>query len=156
AYKAGIKAGDYISFINDTPVLGMSLTDAVEKMRGAAGTKVKLTVLREDAAEPLELTLTRDVIHIKSIRGHTRGDMMYVRVTSFTEVTTEALRSEIERERKEIGDGKVHGLVLDLRNDPGGLLDQAVSVSDAFLPDGEIVSTRERNPNNTKRYNAHG
>jgi len=155
AFKAGIKAGDYITYIDDQPVLGMSLSDAVDKMRGAVGTKVKLSIMREDTAAPIDITIARDVIHIKSVRGHTIGNVMYVRVSSFTEVTTDVMRSEIAHQKKEIGDGKARGLVLDLRNNPGGLLDQAVSVSDAFLTHGEIVSTRERDPNNTKRFNAH-
>lgn len=154
AFKAGINAGDYISHINDEPVLGMTLSDAVEKMRGPVGTKVKITVLREDETAPLEFNLSREVIKIKAARGHAEGDIIYVRVNSFTEVTTDAMRAEIERQRKEIGPEKVRGLVLDLRNNPGGLLDQAVSVSDSFLKQGEIVSTRERDPSKTKRFNA--
>jgi carboxyl-terminal processing protease len=155
AAKAGVKPGDYISYIDDEPVMGTTLSDAVEKMRGKVGTAVKLTILREDAPEPLELTITRDVIKIRASRGHIEGDIIYVRINSFTETTTESMRAEIERQKKEIGAGKIKGLVLDLRNNPGGLLEQAISVSDAFLKQGEVVSTRERDPSKTKRYTAH-
>ncbi|MBV8938417.1 MAG: PDZ domain-containing protein [Alphaproteobacteria bacterium] len=154
AYKAGVHAGDYITYINDEPVMGMTLSDAVEKMRGPVDTKVKLTILRESESEPLELTLARAVIKIKAVKGRAEGDIAYVRIISFTEMTTEALRAEVARLKKEIGPG-LRGMVLDLRNNPGGLLDQAVSVSDAFLKQGEIVSTRERDPNKTKRFDAH-
>lgn len=152
AAKAGVKPGDFISFIDDEPVLGMTLSEAVDKMRGTVDTKVKLTILRPDANEPLELTLSRAVIKVKSVRGRAEGDVAYLRVTAFTETTTDLLKSESERLKKEIGN--VRGMVLDLRNNPGGLLDQAISVSDAFLKEGEVVSTRERDPKNTRRYTA--
>jgi carboxyl-terminal processing protease len=154
AAKAGVKPGDFISFIDDEPVLGMTLSEAVDKMRGAVDTKVKLTILRPDATEPLELSLTRAVIKVKSVRGRAEGDVAYLRVTSFNETTTDLLKSESERLKKEIG--TVRGVVVDLRNNPGGLLDQAISVSDAFLKQGEVVSTRERDPKNTRRYTAKG
>jgi carboxyl-terminal processing protease len=152
AAKAGIKPGDFITYIDDEAVMGMTLSEAVEKMRGKRGTSVKLTVLRESETEPLELTIVRDVITIKSVRSHAEGNIGYVRITSFTENTTDMLRSAVKSLQKEIPD--MRGMVLDLRNNPGGLLDQAVSVSDAFLPRGEIVSTRERDPKNTKRFSA--
>jgi carboxyl-terminal processing protease len=153
AAKAGIKSGDFISEIDGAPVMGMTLSDAVEKMRGKAGTAVKLTVLREGLKAPLRLSLERSVIKIKSVRGHSEGDVAYVRVTQFQESTTDLMTQEINRQMKEMG-SKMKGLVLDLRNDPGGLLDQAISVADAFLERGEIVSTRERDPKNTRRYSA--
>jgi len=154
AAKAGVRPGDYISYINDEAVMGLTLSDAVEKMRGPADSKVKLTILREDEKEPLELSLTRAVIKIKSARAHAEGDdIAYLRITSFTEQTTELMRSEFARIKKDLPN--LRGIVLDLRNNPGGLLEQAVSVSDAFLKQGEIVSTRERDPSKTKRYNAH-
>ena len=154
AAKAGIKPGDYISYINDEAVMGLSLTEAVEKMRGKVDSKVKLTILREDEAEPLEITLTRAEIKIKSVRAHAEGDdVAYIRITSFTEQTTDLLHEEFKRIKKDLPN--LRGMVLDLRNNPGGLLEQAVSVSDAFLKQGEIVSTRERDPSKTKRYNAH-
>lgn len=154
AYKAGVKAGDYVSHIDDEPVMGLTLSEAVEKMRGKVGSEVTLTVLREDVAKALEFPIKRDVIKIRAARGHAEDNVMYVRLNSFTEKTTNAMRKEIEAQLKDIGAANVKGLVLDLRNNPGGLLDQAVSVSDNFLKQGEIVSTRERDPNNTKRYNA--
>lgn len=152
AAKAGIKPGDFVTYIDDEAVLGMTLSEAVEKMRGKRGTSVKLTILRESETEPLEFTIVRDVIKIKSVRSRAEGDVGYVRITSFTENTTDALRAAISDLKKEIP--SMRGLVLDLRNNPGGLLDQAVSVSDAFLAQGEIVSTRERDPKNTKRFSA--
>ena len=154
AAKAGVRPGDYISYINDEAVMGLTLAEAVEKMRGPVDSKVKLTILREDEKEPLELTLTRAVIKIKSVRAHTEGDdIAYLRITSFTEQSTELMHSEFTRIKKDLPN--LRGIVLDLRNNPGGLLEQAVSVSDAFLKQGEVVSTRERDPNKTKRYNAH-
>ncbi|MDX1974845.1 MAG: S41 family peptidase [Rickettsiales bacterium] len=154
AAKAGIQPGDYISYINDDQVMGLTLSEAVEKMRGPVDSKVKLTILREDMAEPLEINLQRAVIKIRSARSRVIGDdIAYLRITSFAEQTTELMRAEFERIKKDIP--HLRGLVLDLRNNPGGLLEQAVSVSDAFLKQGEIVSTRERDPNKTKRYAAH-
>ncbi len=155
AFKAGVKPGDYISYINDEQVMGMTLSEAVEKMRGKADSQVKLTILREDTPEPVELTLTRAVIKIRSARARAEGDdIAYVRITSFTEQSTELMREEFKRVKKDLP--HLRGLVLDLRNNPGGLLDQAVSISDAFLTQGEIVSTRERDPNKTKRFTAQG
>jgi len=154
AAKAGVKPGDYISYINDEAVMGLTLSEAVDKMRGPVDSKVKLTILREDENEPLELTLQRAVIKIKSVRARAEGDdIAYLRITSFTEQTTDLMRDEFKRIKKDLPN--LRGIILDLRNNPGGLLDQAVSVSDAFLKQGEIVSTRERDPNKTKRYNAH-
>ncbi len=154
AAKAGVKPGDYVSHIDDDPVLGLTLSEAVEKMRGKVDSKVKLTILREDMIEPLELTLVRAVIRIKSAKARPEGgDVAYVRVTQFNEQTTDLMRDDFKRIRKDLP--SLRGIVLDLRNNPGGLLEQAISVSDAFLKQGEIVSTRERDPNKTKRYNAH-
>jgi carboxyl-terminal processing protease len=154
AAKAGIKPADYISYINDDAVMGLSLVEAVDKMRGPVDSKVKLTILREDQTEPLELTLTRAVIKIKSVKERAEGDdIAYIRLTSFTEQTTDLMREEFKDIKKNLP--HLRGVVLDLRNNPGGLLEQAVSVSDAFLSQGEVVSTRERDPNKTKRYNAH-
>lgn len=153
AAKAGIHAGDYITYINDEAVLGMALSEAVERMRGPVDSKVKLTILREGEDKPFEPLLTRAIIKIKSSRARAEGDdIAYLRVTSFNETTTDLLRSEFERIKPEVKN--LRGIVLDLRNNPGGLLEQAVSVSDAFLTKGEVVSTRERDPNKTKRYNS--
>lgn len=154
AFKAGIQPGDYVSHIDDEQVLGLTLSEAVEKMRGPVDSKVKLTILREDASEPLDLTLTRAVIKIRAARGKAEGDdVAYVRVTSFNEQTTDLMREEFDKIKKSLPN--LRGLVLDLRNNPGGLLEQAVSVADAFLTQGEVVSTRERDPSKTKRYSAH-
>jgi len=153
AFKAGVKSGDYISYINDNAVMGMTLSEAVDKMRGPVDSKVKLTILREDMTEPLELTVTRAVIKIKSARVRAEGDdIAYIRLTQFTEQTTDLMREEFARIKKDLPN--LRGVVLDLRNNPGGLLEQSVSVADAFLKQGEVVSTRERTPEKTKRYSA--
>ncbi len=154
AFKAGIHAGDYISAINDEQVMGITLSDAVDKMRGAPDTKIKLTVLREGETEPLDFNIVRAIIRIKSVRSRAEGDIVYLRITQFNENTIDKLKEEWEKQKKAIP--HIQGIVLDLRNNPGGLLDQAVDVSDAFLDDGEIVSTRGRDPENTRRYMAHG
>ena len=154
AFLAGIKAGDYISFIDDEAIMGMTLAEAVAKMRGKIGTKVHLTVLREGLTDPMEVDIVRDVIKIKSVRGHAEGDVGYIRITSFSEQTGISLKNEIEHLKKEIGPKTVKGYVLDLRNNPGGLLDQAIAVADTFLERGEIVSTRGRVPDSTSRFEA--
>ncbi len=152
AYKAGIEAGDYISQIDGDPVMGLSLSEAVERMRGPVGTDITVTVLREGAKEPFDVDITRDLIKIKSVRFHAEKDVGYIRITSFSEQTYKNMVKALETLDKEIDHMK--GIVLDLRNNPGGLLDQAVEISDAFLDKGEIVSTRERNPNETSRFSA--
>ena len=152
AFAAGVKAGDLISHINDEPVMGMTLSDAVSKMRGPVHTEVKLTILREGEAEPLEMKLNRAIIKIKSVRSRLEGDIIYLRITSFTEQTFDLMKDELDKQEKALPNNK--GIVLDLRNNPGGLLDQAIAVADGFLDKGEIVSTRGRDPANTKRYNS--
>lgn len=154
AARAGLQPGDYVSYIDDEPVMGLTLGEAVEKMRGKVGAPVKLTILREKTPEPIEVNIVRDIIKIKSSKARAEGeDIAYIRLTSFTESTTDLMRSEFKKAKRDIKN--LRGIVLDLRNNPGGLLDQAVSVSDAFLSQGEIVSTRERDPNRTRRYSAH-
>lgn len=153
AFEAGLKAGDYISRIDNEPVMGTTLSEAVEKMRGKPGTKISLTVLREGQNDPLEFTLKRAVIKIQSVRAKKEGDVIYIRITSFSENAAEGVEKEIKEISKSIGDG-FRGVVLDLRNNPGGLLDQAIEVSDLFLNQGEIVSTGGRVPDSNKRYNA--
>ncbi len=153
AFHAGVKAGDFISEIDGEAVMGMTLSEAVEKMRGKVGTDIEITILREGLTEPKPVTITRDLIKIKSVRARAEGDVAYLRVVSFSENTYDSLEREFNRQRQEIGDG-MKGIVLDLRNNPGGLLDQAIAVADAFLERGEIVSTRERDPIDTKRYSA--
>ena len=127
--------------------------DAVEKMRGKIGTKIEVVILREGLNEPLTMTIVRDLIRIESVRARAEGDVAYLRITSFSENTYETMSKELQKQKAAIGKG-IKGVVLDLRNNPGGLLDQAIAVSDAFLDRGEIVSTSERDPQNTKRYTA--
>lgn len=153
AYQAGVQAGDYISHIDDEPVTGLSLPEAVEKMRGKVGTKIKITVLREGASEPLHFTIVRDKIRIESVKSRTEDKIAYLRIRSFSESAHKSLVKNFEKLKKEIN-GDLQGIVLDLRNNPGGLLDQAVAVADDFLDKGEIVSTRGRDDDNTMRYNA--
>lgn len=153
AAKAGVKPGDYISEIDAVAVMGMTLQDAVDKMRGPVGTNVKITLLREGLKEPLPVTLKRDLIKIQSVRSRSEDDVAYLRITSFSENTAEVLKAAYEKEKKTIG-SKLKGVVLDLRNNPGGLLDQAVEVSDAFLDHGEIVSTRSRKSEDSRRFSA--
>jgi len=155
AFKAGILAGDYITHIDDVPVIGMTLNDAVDKMRGKVGTTIKLTIRREKVEDALKFELKRDIIRIKSVKSHVEGgDVGYIRVTSFNQNTTEGVEAAIADIKKQVGDDKLKGYILDLRNNPGGLLDQAIGVSDVFLDKGEIVSTRGRNEDDTKRDNA--
>lgn len=153
AFKAGIKPGDFFSHIDGKPVMGLTLQEAVEKMRGKPGTDIKLTVIREGASEPMQFKLTRDIIKIQSVRSRAENDVIYLRVTSFSEKTSENLLAEYAKQKKAVGD-KLVGVVLDLRNNPGGLLDQAIEISDAFLERGEVVSTRGKIADSSRRYNA--
>ncbi len=152
AAKAGIQPGDFITHIDGESVIGLNLSDAVDKMRGPIDSEVKLTIVR-GTADPFDVTLKRAVIKIQSVRSHLEGTVGYVRITSFSEQTDLGLRNAIEDLKKEAGD-KLVGLVLDLRNNPGGLLDQAIAVSDDFIEQGEIVSTRGRDPKAGQRFNA--
>jgi len=152
--KAGILAGDFISEINGESVRGLKLEEAVEKMRGAVNTPIKLTILREGADKPLEITVVREIIPIRAVKSRVEGDVGYLRVISFTEKTYDDLEAAIEKIKKEVPEDKLKGYVLDLRLNPGGLLDQAIYVSDAFLERGEVVSTRSRDPQDTRRFNA--
>ena len=155
AFKAGIKAGDYITHIDDTAVLGLTLNEAVEKMRGKPKTKIDLIIRREGAAEPLKFTLTRDIIKINPVRFEAKTDdnVGYIRINSFSEKTTDELKKALKAINKDLG-GEPIGYVIDVRNNPGGLLDQAISVADIFLDGGEIVSTRSRHLEDTTRFNA--
>ena len=156
AAKAGVMANDIITKLDDEQVRGLTLNQAVEKMRGPANTKIKLTIMRKGQDKPIDVTIVRDVIRVKSVRSHTEGDDVgYIRVTQFNEQTTEGLKKAISDLTSQLGADKIKGFVIDLRNNPGGLLDQAISVSDAFLDKGEIVSTRGRNAEETQRFNAH-
>jgi carboxyl-terminal processing protease len=154
AAKAGILANDIITHLDDEAVQGLTLNQAVEKMRGPVNTKIKLTIMRKGQDNPINVTLQRDVIRVRSVRSHVEGDDVgYVRITQFNEQTSEGLKRAISDIATQSGD-KLKGFVIDLRNNPGGLLDQAISVSDAFLEKGEIVSTRGRNAEETQRFNA--
>ena len=155
AAKAGVQANDYITHIDDEPVQGLTLNQAVDKMRGPVNTAIKLRIMRKGQDKPVEMTLTRDIIKVLSVRSHSEGDDVgYIRITQFNEQTTEGLKKAIADLGTQDGD-KLKGYVLDLRNNPGGLLDQAISVCDAFLEKGEIVSTRGRNPDEIQRFSAH-
>ena len=154
AARAGVRPGDLISHIDGEPVLGLSLTEAVKKMRGRVGSDIVLTMIREGEAEPFDITITRDIITVQSVRSRAEGNVAYIRITSFNEQTESGLRSAMDTLRAEIGEDQLKGVVLDLRNNPGGLLNQAIAVSDAFLERGEIVSTRGRGDDNIERYNA--
>ena len=152
AAEAGLQPGDLITHIDGEQVQGISLTDAVEKMRGDVGSTVKLTIRRE-GREPFDVTLTRAVIKIKSVRARLEGKVGYIRISSFSEQTEAGLEEAIAKLKAD-AKGQLQGIVLDLRNNPGGLLSQAVAVSDDFLDKGEIVSTRSRKPEDAQRYNA--
>jgi carboxyl-terminal processing protease len=155
ASKAGILANDIITNIDDDAVQGLTLNQAVEKMRGPVNTKIKLKVVRKGQDKPMELTLTRDNIRVRSVRARVEGDdIAYIRITTFNEQTTEGLKREMAALTTQIGPDKLKGYIVDLRNNPGGLLEEAVSVSDAFLDRGEIVSTRGRNAEETQRRTA--
>ena len=155
AAKAGVMANDIITKLDDEQVQGLTLNQAVDKMRGPVNTKIKLTIMRKGVDKPIEVTIVRDVIRVKSVRSHSEGDDIgYIRVTQFNEQTTDGLKKAISDLTSQLGADKIKGFVLDLRNNPGGLLDQAISVSDAFLEKGEIVSTRGRNAEETQRFNA--
>ncbi len=154
AFRAGIHAGDYITHLDDQPLVGLTLNDAVDRMRGKVGTTIKLTIRREGSAEPLELSLTRDVIRINSVKHDLIDDSVgYIRITTFNQNTDSGLKDAIADIKKRSGN-KLIGYVLDLRNNPGGLLEQAIAVADTFLDKGEIVSTRGRHEEDTKRDNA--
>lgn len=155
AAEAGVKAGDYITHVNGESLMGLSLDEAVEKMRGPIGSEIKITILREGEKEPFDLTMTRDTIKLTVVKTRIEGHAVVLRVTTFNDETMDTLRSEMAKAIKEAGGiDKVTGFVLDLRNNPGGLLNQAIEVSDAFLDKGEIVSTRGRKPEESERWNA--
>jgi carboxyl-terminal processing protease len=154
AAKAGVMANDIITHLDDEPVQGLTLNQAVEKMRGPVNTKIRLKIMRKGQDKPTEISITRDIIRVRSVRSRPDGDDVgYIRVTQFNEQTTEGVKKAITDLQTQMGD-KLKGYVLDMRNNPGGLLDQAISVADAFLEKGEIVSTRGRNAEETSRFNA--
>jgi carboxyl-terminal processing protease len=151
AAKAGIKAGDYITAVNGQTVLGLSVNDAVKQMRGKVGEVVTLTIAREKT-DPFDLKMTREIIQPKSVTYHAEGDYGYLRLSSFNEKATDEMKAAIDDLKAK--NPRLKGLVLDMRNNPGGLLDQAVGVSDLFLSGGEVVSQRGRDPHDIERYNA--
>ena len=153
AARAGLRPGDFISHIDGEQVIGLTLSEAVERMRGPVKEPITVTILRDGEPAPFDVSLIRDVIRIRSVRWRAEGDIGYLRITSFNEQTRPGLARGIAALREEIGD-RMKGVVLDLRNNPGGLLDQAVAVSNAFLEQGEIVSTRGRREGSAGRYNA--
>ncbi len=152
AARAGLEAGDFITHLDGETVQGLSLSDAVDKMRGRVGSDIVLTIRRE-GVEPFDVTVTRDVVRIRSVRSRVEGKAGYIRITTFNEQTAPGVEKAMADIKAELGDELI-GVVLDLRRNPGGLLDQAVKVSDAFLDQGEIVSQRGRNPDDSQRYNA--
>jgi carboxyl-terminal processing protease len=155
AAKAGVMANDIITHLDDEAVQGLTLNQAVEKMRGPVNTKIKLRIVRKGQDKPIDVTIMRDIIRVRSVRSHSEGDDVgYIRITQFNEQTTDGLKKAITDLSTQLGADKIKGYVVDLRNNPGGLLDQAISVSDTFLEKGEIVSTRGRNAEETQRFNA--
>jgi carboxyl-terminal processing protease len=155
AARAGLLANDIITQIDGDQVQGLSLNQAVDKMRGPVNSPVKLKITRKEAKDPLEVTLNRDLIRIKPVRSRTEGgDIGYIRLTQFNEQTYDGLKAAVDKLSTDLPGDKLKGFIIDLRNNPGGLLDQAVMVSDAFLDRGEIVSTRGRNPDETQRFSA--
>ncbi|MCB1425578.1 MAG: S41 family peptidase [Zhengella sp.] len=154
AMRAGVLAGDLIAEIDGEEVRGLSLADAVDRMRGEVNTPIELTILREGADKPLKIKIVRDVIKVKAVKDRIEEDVGYLKITSFTEKTFGDLQDAITRIKKELPDDKLKGYVLDLRLNPGGLLDQAVAVSDAFLDKGEIVRTKGREERNIDLYTA--
>ena len=153
AFRAGLKPGDYIISLDGETVLGMTLNEAVEKMRGKAGTKIKLTVRRANE-KPFDVTLKREEISIQSVKSDIKvGDIAYIRISSFSDGADKKIKESFAKMQKETKNG-IKGLIIDVRNNPGGLLDQAVAISDLFLNEGEIVSTRSRNEEDTLKYSA--
>ncbi len=155
AFRAGLKTGDYIISINGKSLDGVDLNDAVDQMRGDPSTRITLTIKRQSKDKPFDVTMTREVIHIQVIRSALYGRIGYIRMASFDEDTESAMHAAFDKLKANAG-GKLDGVILDLRNNPGGLLDQAVAVCDDFIASGEVVSTRARHPEDSQRMNAHG
>ena len=153
AARAGVKAGDLITGIDGKTVQGLSLNEAVDKMRGAPDTKITITVRREGADKPLDIAIVREIIKIQVVKSRLEGDVAYLRLAIFNEQSDSGLRRAMESLKQQAG-GKLRAVVLDIRNNPGGLLDQAVAVSDDFLEQGEVVSTRARHADESQRWNA--
>jgi carboxyl-terminal processing protease len=157
AAKAGLMSGDLITQIDDDAIQGLTLDQAVRKMKGPAKSKIRLKIIRKGSEKPVDIAIVREVIRVRPVRYHTDGgDIGYIRITSFNEQTTDSLRKAVAAITKEIPPEKISGYVIDLRNNPGGLLDQAVSVASTFMPRGEVVSTRGRTTEETQRFVARG
>lgn len=157
AAAAGIQSGDFITQVNGEALMGLLLDEAVEKMRGPVGSEIVLTIVREGVADPFDVSIIRDTIKLTAVRSRVVGDAIVLRVTTFNDQTYPNLEEGLKKSIEELGGiDNVSGIVLDLRNNPGGLLNQAIKVSDAFLEKGEIVSTRGRNPQDGERFNATG
>mmetsp|Transcript_27226 Transcript_27226/g.49800 ORF Transcript_27226/g.49800 Transcript_27226/m.49800 type:complete len:447 (+) Transcript_27226:1442-2782(+) len=155
AAEAGIEAGDFITHVDGESMLGLTLDKAVERMRGSVGSEIIITVVREGEPEPFDVSIIRDIIELQAVRSRTQGEAVVVRITTFNDKTTPNLITKLNEEVEALGGmDNVDGFVIDLRNNPGGLLTQAIRVSDAFLEKGEIVSTRGRNPEDGDRFNA--
>lgn len=154
AAKAGIKAGDYIAAVDGAAIQGLGMDKALEKMRGKPGSKVTLTILREGAKKPFDVTMTRAIIHVERVKWHAEKNIGYIRLTGFNEATDKDLEKAVKDLQKKIGERNIRGYVLDLRNNPGGLFDQAIAVASDFIKSGEVVSTRGREADETRRYNA--
>lgn len=155
ADAAGVEAGDFITHVDGESVLGLNLDEAVDKMRGPVGSEIVITIVREGEDEPFDITIIRDTIKLTAVRSRLEAETVILRVTTFNDQTFPNLSSGIAKQIEEAGGiDNVNGFVLDLRNNPGGLLTQAIRVSDAFLNEGEIVSTRGRDPSDGERFNA--
>ncbi|MCH5376218.1 MAG: S41 family peptidase, partial [Planctomycetes bacterium] len=155
AAEAGIESGDFITHVDGESVLGLTLDKAVELMRGPVGSEIVITVVREGEDEPFDVSIIRDTIKLTAVRTRTEGESVVLRITTFNDQTTPNLEAGLKEQIEAAGGlDNINGVVLDLRNNPGGLLNQAIQVSDAFLEEGEIVSTRGRNPEDGERFNA--
>ncbi|WP_299845121.1 S41 family peptidase [uncultured Roseovarius sp.] len=155
ADEAGIESGDFITHVDAESVLGLTLDEAVDLMRGPVGSEIVITIVREGETEPFDVSIVRDTIKLTAVRTRTEQDTVVLRVTTFNDQTYKNLESGLAEQVEEAGGiDNIRGIVLDLRNNPGGLLTQAIRVSDAFLDEGEIVSTRGRNPEDGDRFNA--
>jgi carboxyl-terminal processing protease len=155
ADAAGIEAGDFITHVNGESVMGLTLDDAVELMRGPVGSEIIITVVREGVDEPFDVSIIRDTIKVTAVKSRIVGNTVVLRITTFNDQTTPGLTEELKKSVDELGGlSNVDGFVIDLRNNPGGLLTEAITVSDAFLEKGEIVSTRGRDPADGERFNA--
>ena len=155
ADKAGIETGDIITAVDGKSLSGLTMDASVDMMRGPIGSEVLITVVREGVADPFDVSIIRDTIKVAAVKGRLVGDTAVLRISSFTEQTMSGVEESLKKAAEEAGGiDKLNGVVLDLRNNPGGLLMQAVAVSDAFLNEGEIVSTRGRNPQDNERFNA--